>query len=141
MGPPSPVKEICQTSHQAQVNNTNTHENKDAYNLAFAQATKLVAEERKKGEGEIQRMTQEIIGQVEGGFAASDFPLILINKYVANGHVGEFTAMPGMEGRGTGRKWCPLMIRTFRWQRGQSQNWHTHAQAFLEVAQQESAVG
>ena len=38
--------------------------------------------------------------------------------------------------RGTGRK-CPLMIRTFQWQRGQSQNRHTHARAFLGAAQRE----
>ena len=76
--------------------------NKDAYNLAFSQSTKIVAEERKKGEGGIQRTTQEVIDQVEGEFAAHGFPLILprstINKYVADGRVGEFPATRGMEG-------------------------------------------
>ena len=42
------------------------------------------------------------MNQVEGEFAARGFPLILprstINKYVANGCVGEFPATRGMEG-------------------------------------------
>ena len=46
-------------------------------------------------------MMQEIINQVEEEFEACDYPLILprstINN-VANGHMGEFLAMQGMEG-------------------------------------------
>jgi hypothetical protein len=92
-GLPSPIKETHQTSHQAQVDKTNMRKNKDAYNLAFPLSTKIVAEERKKGEGGIQQTTQEVIDQVvEGEFAARGFPLILhrstINKYVADGRVG-----------------------------------------------------
>ena len=104
MGLPSPLKETHQRSHHAQVNKTNTQKNKDAYNLASAWATKLVAKERKKekGEGEIYWTTQEIIDRMEGELTARDFPLILprltINKYVADGHVGEFPVMQGMEG-------------------------------------------
>ena len=81
-----------QTSHQVQVNKTSTRKNKEAYNLTFSQSTKLVAKERKKGEGGIQQTTQEIIYQVEEGFAARGFPLILprstTNKHVADGRVG-----------------------------------------------------
>jgi hypothetical protein len=60
-GIPFWIKETRQTSHQAQVDKTNMRKNRDACNLAFSRSTKLVAEERKKGEGGIQRTTQEII--------------------------------------------------------------------------------
>ena len=41
-------------------------------------------------------------------------------------------------GGGAGWK-CPFLIRTFRWQRGQWQNWRTNAREFLGAAWRESA--
>ena len=40
-GLPFPLKEMHQTSHQAQVDTANTRKNKDAYNLAFARSTPM----------------------------------------------------------------------------------------------------